>query len=417
MKQQQRLVRPVLVLLLAAAVLVFGLAWAMDAAGAASESPTPTLYGDSASPAAGASAAAGKVVYKVGWTREPDNLSPFVGYAAPSFEIWYLTYDSLVGYDPKTLAPMKGESSTGLATDWSVSDDGLTWTFTIRKNAKWSDGVPLTAKDVAFTYNYIIKNQMDTLTAYTRLIDEAVAVDDYTVKMICSKPKPDMIRSWVPILPEHIWSKVDPKQAASGKYTNNPPYVGSGPFQAVEWKKTLDVKLVKNPTWWGPKPKIDEIYFLAYTNNDTLLQDLRAGTIDAGRGPHRDPDEAAQDGAGHHGARRPGRRLQRHRLQLLHGTQPRQPGAARLEVPPGAQLGHRPRQDRLARLGRHHHARHDHRAARLLQEPRLALAAAGRPAVHVRSGEGQAAARRGRLQGHRRRRRARVQGQAHHAHA
>ncbi len=282
MKQQQRLIRPVLVLLLAAAVLVFGLAWAMDAAGAASESPTPTLYGDSASPAAGAAAAADKVVYRVGWTREPDNLSPFVGYAAPSFEIWYLTYDSLVGYDPKTLAPTKGEDSTGLATDWSVSDDGLTWTFTIRKNAKWSDGVPLTAKDVAFTYNYIIKNQLDTLTAYTRLIKEAVAVDDYTVKMICSKPKPDMIRSWVPILPEHIWSTVDPKQAASGKYTNNPPYVGSGPFQAVEWKKTLDVKLVKNPTWWGPKPKIDEIYFLAYTNNDTLLQDLRAGTIDAG---------------------------------------------------------------------------------------------------------------------------------------
>ena len=173
--------------------------------------------------AAGAAAAADKVVYRVGWTREPDNLSPFVGYAAPSFEIWYLTYDSLVGYDPKTLAPTKGEDSTGLATDWSVSDDGLTWTFTIRKNAKWSDGVPLTAKDVAFTYNYIIKNQLDTLTAYTRLIKEAVAVDDYTVKMICSKPKPDMIHSWVPILPEHIWSTVDPKQAASGKYTNNPP--------------------------------------------------------------------------------------------------------------------------------------------------------------------------------------------------
>ena len=73
--------------------------------------------------------------------------------------MWYLTYDSLVGYDPKTLSPMKGEESTGLATDWTVSDDGLTWTFTIRQNAKWDDGVPLTAKDVAFTYNYIIENR------------------------------------------------------------------------------------------------------------------------------------------------------------------------------------------------------------------------------------------------------------------
>ena len=94
-------------------------------------------------------------IYKVGWTRQPDNLNPFVGYDAPSFEIWYLTYDSLVGYDPKTLSPMKGENSTGLATDWTISADGLTWTFTLRQNAKWSDGVPLTAKDVAFTYNYV----------------------------------------------------------------------------------------------------------------------------------------------------------------------------------------------------------------------------------------------------------------------
>jgi peptide/nickel transport system substrate-binding protein len=266
--------RPVLLLLLAAAVCVVGLVRVMDARGASSASPA-------SSAAASSAAGGGNVVYRVGWTREPDNLNPFVGYAAPSFEIWYLTYDSLVGYDPSTLEPMKGEKSTGLATDWSVSPDGLTWTFQIRHNAKWSDGVPLTAKDVAFTYNYIIKNNMETLTAYTRLIKEAVAVDDYTVKMICSKPKPDMIRSWVPILPEHIWSKVDPKQAADGKYTNNPPYVGSGPFKAMEWKKTQDVYLVRNPTWWGPKPKIDAIYFLAYTNSDTLLQDLRAGTVDA----------------------------------------------------------------------------------------------------------------------------------------
>jgi peptide/nickel transport system substrate-binding protein len=275
--------RPALILIATAAVaLVLGLAWGFGSAVAASESPTPTLYGDSASPAPGASAAAGKIVYKVGWTREPDNLSPFVGYTAPSFEIWYLTYDSLVGYDPKTLAPMKGESSTGLATDWTVSEDGLTWTFTLRQNAKWDDGVPLTAKDVAFTYNYVIQNEMANFTAYTNLIEKATALDDYTVEFQCSKPKPDMIRSWVPILPEHIWSKVDPKEATSGKYTNNPPYVGSGPFKAMQWKKTSHVYLVRNPTRWGPKPKIDEIYFMAYTNNDTLLQDLKAGTIDGG---------------------------------------------------------------------------------------------------------------------------------------
>ena len=262
--------------LLTAAVLLGSLIAGIGAAVAA---------GESASPAAGASSAAsdspgaGKVNYRVGWTRQPDNLNPFIGFESPAFEVWYLTYDSLVGYDPATLSPMKGEASTGLATDWTVSDDGLTWTFTIRKNAKWSDGVPLTAKDVAFTYNYIIKNKLANLTAYTRLIENATALDDYTVQFTCSKPKPDMTRHWVPILPEHVWSKVSAKDAERG-YQNTPPYVGSGPFQCVEWKKNNYVRLVANPTWWGPRPEIDELYFTYYTNGDTVLQDIKAGTID-----------------------------------------------------------------------------------------------------------------------------------------
>lgn len=265
-----RSLRPFLVLLVLAALAVVGLAWAMEPAGA-----------ESASPAASAAGDAGKVVYKVGWTRQPDNLNPFIGFESPSFEMWYLTYDSLVGYDPKTLAPSKGENATGLATDWSVSDDGLTWTFTLRQNAKWDDGVPLTAKDVAFTYNLIVNNpeQTSNLTAYTNLITKATAVDDYTVEFQCSKPKPDMDRHWVPILPEHIWSKVPIKDIGK-KYQNSPPYVGSGPFKCVEWKKNNYVRLVANPNWWGPKPAIEEIFFTYYTNGDTMLQDIKAGTID-----------------------------------------------------------------------------------------------------------------------------------------
>ncbi len=269
--------RPVLILLLAAVVVcVVGLAWVMDARGAASASPAASAAG-----AAAASPAAGKVTYKVGWTRQPDNLNPFIGFESPAFEVWYLTYDSLVGYDPKTLSPMKGENSTGLATDWSVSPDGLTWTFKIRHNAKWSDGVPLTAKDVAFTYNYIVKNPDYTsnLTAYTNLIKQATAIDDHTVQFVCSKPKPDMTRHWVPILPEHIWSKIAPKSLKG--YMNDPPYVGSGPYTCVEWKKNNYVHLVANPTWWGPKPTITDLYFTYYTNGDTMLQDIKAGTVDA----------------------------------------------------------------------------------------------------------------------------------------
>jgi len=266
--------RSVLILLLAAVVCVFGLVWAMEASADKEEGTQ-----ESASPSAVPLGDGGKVIYRVGWNGEPDNINPFIGYTAPAFEIWYLTYDSLIGYDPATLAPVKGEDSTGLATDWTVSDDGLTWTFTIRSGAKWQDGVPLTAKDVAFTYNYIIQNDMENWTAYTNLIEKATAVDDTTVVFECSKPKPDMIRHYVPILPEHVWSKIDPAKAAKG-YTNDPPYVGSGPYEAVEWKKTSHVKLVANPDYWGGAPKIDELYWTYFTNVDTMLQDLKTGNID-----------------------------------------------------------------------------------------------------------------------------------------
>lgn len=183
--------RTTLILILAAAaVLALGLAGGLGAAAASgSSSPSPDAAG-----AASPSPDAGKVVYKVGILGEPDNLNPFIGFLWSSFEMWYLTYEPLVGYDYATLSPTKGEQATGLATDWSVTPDGKTWTFTIRSNAKWDDGVPLTAKDVAFTYNYIRENDLSNFTPYTEFIDKAVAVDDTTVRFECSQPKASMLR-------------------------------------------------------------------------------------------------------------------------------------------------------------------------------------------------------------------------------
>ena len=262
-------VRPALILLLIAALLGLGLVWGPGTAGA------------SASPSA--SPGSGKVIYRVGILTEPDNLNPFVGYVWSSYEMWYLTYEPLVGYDYGTLTPTKGANATGLATDWSVTPDGKTWTFKIRSNAKWQDGVPLTARDVAFTYNFIVDNDLTNWTSYTQGIKKAVAVDDTTVRIECSQPKADMLRVYVPIVPEHIWSKIPIKTVGLG-YSNDPPYVGSGPFKCVEWKKNSFVKLVANPDYWRGRPKIDELLFEYYTNADTMVQDLKSGDLDGATG-------------------------------------------------------------------------------------------------------------------------------------
>ena len=240
------------VLLLAAA--------AAGAARAAASSPSP--------------APTGKVVLHIGWVQEPDNLNPFIGIQGTDYMLWHMNYDFLVGFDQKNLEPRPE-----LATAWQVSADGKVWTFTIRSGDKWQDGVPVTARDVAFTFNYINQNKLLNLATYTSGITRAVAVDDTHVKIYTDKPKANMLRMVVPILPEHIWSKISGK-AAANTYQNSPPIVGDGPFQIVEWQKGKFIRLEANPDYWGGKPKVDEVVFELYTNPDTMAQDLKLGEID-----------------------------------------------------------------------------------------------------------------------------------------
>ena len=132
---------------------------------------------------------------------------------------------------------------------------------------------------------------------------------------------------------------------------NNPPYVGSGPFTCVEWKKNNYVHLVANPTWWGPKPKITDIYFTYYTNADTMLQDIKAGTVDAAQNLVPAQVKQLQSDPRRRGPRHRHGRLRPAGVQLLHGAQQGQPGAQGREVPAGAELRHRQAED-----GRHRHA-------------------------------------------------------------
>ena len=84
------------------------------------------------------------------------------------------------------------------------------------------------------------------------------------------------------VLPEHIWSKISPQDAAN-KFENPPPVIGAGPFQVVEWKRNDYVRLVANKDFHigsvGPA-KIDELLFVEYQNADTMVEDLKAGDLD-----------------------------------------------------------------------------------------------------------------------------------------
>ena len=229
------------------------------------------LAGDLSTPSPGPD----EVTLRVGWVNEPDNLNPFIGYSTSSYLVYHLNYDQLTGYRASDVSP-----SPGLAESWSTSADGLVWTFKLRRGVRWQDGEPFTAADVVFTYDYIMKNQLAAFTSYTAGITEVRAVDDYTVEFTTAEPKANMLGMVVPIVPRHIWRKIDPK-AAETAFQNKPPIVGTGPFQVVEFKKGDFVRLAANQDYWRGAPLIDEVIFEYYTNPDAMVQDLKSGAIDA----------------------------------------------------------------------------------------------------------------------------------------
>jgi len=110
--------------------------------------------------------------FTVGLLNQPDSFNPFLGIEAESYEMWALMYDYLIGYSLKDMSP-----EPGLAEHWETSEDGLTWTFHIRDGVTWSDGKPLTARDVAYTYNRILDGgpEADTWSSYLASVDTITA--------------------------------------------------------------------------------------------------------------------------------------------------------------------------------------------------------------------------------------------------
>ena len=154
-----------------------------------------------------------------------------------------------------------------LATDYTVSEDGLTWTVTIRSDVKFTDGEPLTASDVAFTYNLCTQNS--SVNDFT-MLKEAVAVDDTTVEFHMNTP----FSIWpytmaiVGIVPEHAYDE---------NYGQNP--IGSGRYLMKQWDKGQQVIFEANPDYYGDEIKIKKLTVL-FMDEDAALAAAMAGQAD-----------------------------------------------------------------------------------------------------------------------------------------
>lgn len=220
-----------------------------------------------------------QVTFTVALMNEVDSFNPFLGYEAPSFEMWAMMYDFLVGYEMEDMSP-----APALAESWETSDDGLTWTFTMREGVTWSDGEPLTAEDVAHTYNRIIDGgpEANLWGSYLTSVTTATAQDDTTLVLELERPNAALPLLPIPILPEHVWGDV--AQSDVRTYRNEPtdgPVVGSGAFRLVEGTAGGSTYILEaNPDYWGGAPHVDRVAFRVFKSEDPAVQALVKGEVD-----------------------------------------------------------------------------------------------------------------------------------------
>ena len=240
----------------------------LAACGTAAEETTTTGAGGSVTTQP--STATGGTV-RIGWGGAPADLNPGLGVLTEDYTLYDLIYDSPLNIN------LEGNFEPELATSWSASDGGLTWTLTIRDDVTFHDGTPLTAEDVAYSLNlYKDTEDFPFLPSYLTPFVSIEAPDATTVTLTTESPignfeyrMPAMY-----VLPKHIWEGVNPVE-----FTND-EMIGSGPFKLAEHAQDEFVRLGPNPDYWGGAPNVEQVVFQTFTNPDARVQALTNGDVD-----------------------------------------------------------------------------------------------------------------------------------------
>jgi peptide/nickel transport system substrate-binding protein len=221
-----------------------------------------------------------KKVLKLGWAQDVQTLNPFVAQDEENFRVWALNWDLLVGFNPDDLAPGDENSAApGFAESWDISDDKKTVTFHLIEGAKWSDGQPITSKDVKYSLDVLGGNGL-IFSGYTDNVTKVDTPDDNTVVIHTKQPDARIVGGlFIYMIPEHVYGKVPVKQL-KGNYQPELPMVGSGPYMVTDFERGRILKMERNPNFRGEKPQYDEIQFIKYGTTDAVIRALKLGEID-----------------------------------------------------------------------------------------------------------------------------------------
>jgi peptide/nickel transport system substrate-binding protein len=220
--------------------------------------------------------------FSIGTTSDITSLNPFNLCCDLDYEYMELVYDLGIGFSREDLSP-----APRIITEWTPSEDSMTWTLGVRDDVVWHDGTPMTADDVAFTFNFISQRRLPFFRDYFPFSPTFEVIDETTVEW--QSPQPTFapeVPPYVMILPEHIWGELDQGddpaeiRKAVKEFANDPP-IGTGPYKFVEWQRDQFMRFEYNEDYWGDEPvAIREVLIRVYPSQEAKVQALRSGELD-----------------------------------------------------------------------------------------------------------------------------------------
>lgn len=204
---------------------------------------------------------------------EPDVLNPLLSTSATAGLVFAELHDGLTDMD-ESLAYV-----SGIARAWDVAPDGLSITYHLRP-WRWSDGVPLTARDVAFSLGLFKDERVASArrSLYADVV-RAVALDDSTVRYDLARPVPDPVQvTWHQLLPQHLLGGLDPATVAGWPVNRRP--LSSGEFVLESWTPGRELVLARNPRYPGRPALLDRAIFRIVPEEATRLLMLETGEVD-----------------------------------------------------------------------------------------------------------------------------------------
>jgi peptide/nickel transport system substrate-binding protein len=209
------------------------------------------------------------ITLTAGFFEDVTSLNPVNWFTISDLDVLQLIYNTLVEVNST------GLPAPGLAQRWTISDNGSIYTFYLVHNATWQDGYPVTAQDVAFTFEYWKKYHFPYYAALAALIKNVTVINNYTVEVQLTHPYAGFLLELADIgmiIPKHIWQNVTNPY----NYTN---LIGDGPFEFVSRTPGVDIVLKANPNYFGGKPHFEYLVIKIFNSVDSALAALQSGTL------------------------------------------------------------------------------------------------------------------------------------------